>query len=163
MLPLVSQLLNNMGVERSHIFVRFCNVSGLFPYRMVLDLLTGRFKRFDSHWRHAANYWFILLLIGQVNNIILVTYMTWRLLTYGDQMYGNKIYALAISLNVVNFVFLIFIPRLLLFRLRHLEVALQHLVRIDRLLARIISVPDYCSNQRRTIIGFFITFLYVVF
>ena len=151
-----------MGVEELHLFVRFCNVTGLFPFRMVLDELTGRFKRFDGNWRHASNYWFILLLISQVFNIILVIYVTRYMLTYGNIQTESHVLALAIGLNIANYLISILIPRLLLFRLRHLETALQHLVRIDRVLARIIPLPNKCRSQRRTIIGFFVTFLYVV-
>ena len=49
-----------MGIERLELCVRFCNIAGLFPFRMVLNRFNGKFLRFESHWRHPANWWLIL-------------------------------------------------------------------------------------------------------
>ena len=53
-----------MGVERLQLLVRFCNLIGLFPFRMILNEQTNQFHRFDRHWRHPSNWWFTFLCVG---------------------------------------------------------------------------------------------------
>ena len=75
-LYIVIHLSIKMGVERLQLFVRFCNISGLFPFRMVLNEVTGKFKRFDCHWRHFANLWFIFVLLAQLAFTVLMIYIS---------------------------------------------------------------------------------------
>ena len=148
-----------MGLESLQLFINFSNISGLFPFRLVVDEQTGRFKRLVGHWRHPANWWFTLLLIGQVYNIILITFVTWitqrnRSLSY--------VYFLSIGLNPGNYLNTILIPRLFLFRIRHLEDAIGHLVSIDRILTRIIPMPLSCNSRQRTLAGFSVSLFFMV-
>ena len=69
------------GVERLRLLFLVCNVSGLLPFRMVLDAQTKRFKRFESHWRHPTNWWFIILLIGQICFLTIIYLSNWNLIT----------------------------------------------------------------------------------
>ena len=66
-----------MGVERLKMLFHACNVSGLLPFRMVLDAQTKRFKRFEGHWRHPNNWWFLILLISQMFFIIFIGFVSW--------------------------------------------------------------------------------------
>ena len=150
-----------MSLQNLQLLFRFCNVSGLFPFRLELDEQTGRFKRLVGHWRHPVNWWFILLLIGQVYNIILINYQTWISLTDGHHSYSFLV-VLIIALNYGNYLIMILIPRLVLFRIRHLEAALHHLARIDHILTRIIRIRFSCTSRQRTVTGFFISFVYIV-
>ena len=76
LLPLLSQLLKNMGVEELHLFVRFCNVTGLFPFRMVLDQSTRKFKRLKGQYS-LVNWWFIFLSIGRIFCVTVFIYMNY--------------------------------------------------------------------------------------
>lgn len=152
-----------MSLQNLQLLFRFCNVSGLFPVRLELDEQTGRFKRFVSHWRHPANWWFILLLIGQVYSIIMFTYVTWIIKIDSHHQSHSVVLVLAIGLNFANYLISILIPRLFLFRIRCLEAALENLARIDHILIRISNnLQVSCTNRQRTIAGFFISLIFVV-
>ena len=66
-----------MGLESLKLFFYLSNVSGLFPFRMALEESTGKFKRFDVHWRHPSNWWFIFHLIGNLIQLIIIFYSIW--------------------------------------------------------------------------------------
>ena len=153
-----------MGLESLRLFMLFCNVTGLFPFRLVADEQTGRFKRLVGHWRHPANWWFTLLLIGQVYFIILdvscTAIVNGKRFLDGHQSF-SVVFVLTIVLELASFLIMVLIPRLFLFRIRHLESALEHLIRIDRILTRFIPARHLsCSNRQRTLAGISIIFLY---
>ena len=112
-----------MGVERLQLCVRFCNVCGLFPFRMILDPISGRFKRFDHHWRHPANWWFILNIICYLMFFSLGAYYMVFSLVANETIFIPVVLAVVLILYAFNVLALNSIPRLLLFRLRHLETA----------------------------------------
>ena len=139
-----------MGVERLQLCVRFCNGCGLFPSRMILDPISGRFKRFEGHWRHPANWWLVFLLICYLIFFSLGLYFMVFTLVANET---NSIpIVLAVVLILYSFNVLTFnsIPRLLLFRLRHLETAVEILDRIDRVLEKMPHAP--CTTRQRTLI-----------
>jgi hypothetical protein len=154
-----------MGLENLKLFFRFSNICGLFPFRLVLDEQTGRFKRLFGNWRHPANWWFTLLLIGQVYFIILDVVCTAminsKLFLDGHQSF-SVVLILTISLDLLNFTIITLVPRLFLFRIRNLEVTLEHLGHIDRILTRIVPKPLSCTSRKRTIAGISIISLYTV-
>lgn len=139
-----------MGVERLQLCVRFCNVCGLFPFRMILDPISGRFKRFKGHWRHPANWWFLLLVII---HLILLCFCVYFILFLGDKSSETIPVALAVVLILffLNLGAYISIPRFILLHLRHLKTAVEIFDRIDRVLDKISHAP--CTSRRQTLIA----------
>jgi hypothetical protein len=154
-----------MGLENLQLFFRFSNVCGLFPFRLVLDEQTGRFERLVGKWRHSANWWFTLLLIGQVYFIILDVVCTamvnGKLFLDGHKSF-SVVLILTVALELLNFTIITLVPRLFLFRIRNLEIVLEHLGDIDRILTRIVPKPLSCTSRQRTIVGISIISLYTV-
>jgi hypothetical protein len=123
---------------------------------------TGRFKRLVGYWRHLSNWWFILLIIGQVYNIVMISNVTWTTQTDSQSVNYSAIRVLTNGLNIANYLIMILIPRLFLFRIRHLEVVLEYLVRIDHILTRIPHLQLSCTSRQRTIAAICISFIFVV-
>jgi hypothetical protein len=145
-----------MGVERLQLLMRCCNVTGLFPFRMVLDNNTKQFKLFDNHWRHPANWWFAILLIGHIFVSVVFIYISWINLTRDESESLTTVHLVGLFLFYVNLMFILSIPRLFFLHIRHLETALDILHRIDGNLARI-SINSFDSVlTRRTYVGIFI-------
>ena len=157
-----------MSLKSLQLVFRFSNVSGLSPFRLaVLDEgheAKGRCNKclLVGHWRHPANWWFTLLLIGQVYNTILIEYETYIVIQTSSRQSNSAMLVLTTVLADVNYLIMISITRLFLFRIRHLAMALEQLVRIDRILTRIIPTSILCSSRKRTIAGIFISFVYAV-
>jgi hypothetical protein len=139
-----------MGVERLQLFMRFCNVCGLLPFRMVLDPVSHRFKRFDSHWRHPANWWFLLQLIPYPILLSIAVYYAFTVFMTDKTESMTAVLSVAVMLYGFNVFALNSIHRLTLFRLRQLETAIEILDRVDRVLDKMIRIP--CTNRRRTLI-----------
>lgn len=149
-----------MGVERLQHLFRICNLLGLLPFRMVLDAQTKGFKRFESHWRHPNNWWFIILLIGQICFLTIISLSFWSLIAQKLESLSLVMLMIFTLLSSSYFIWLVSV-RLFLFRFRHLETALEIFHGIDRLLNKIHHAT--CNNtQRRTIIGTFLCLIWVV-
>ena len=143
-----------MGVEELQLFVRLCNLTGLLPFRMILDEQTGRFKRFDGHWSHPAKWWCSFVMAIQI--AVLVGNFYWFVVSFHSKGINLSIvYKLVQFLYFSNYLILLLLsPRLFLFRFRHLETAFECLHRIDRM---IISNSKLSSTtRRRTVIGILI-------
>ena len=149
-----------MGLERLRLFFRFGNISGLFPFRLVLDECTGKFKRFDAHWRHPANWWFGFILLGHLYLLILLLFVIQHIIM-GHAQSVPTTYLVALSLFSIGFFILITIPRLFLVRLRNLDLSLQIIQQIDRIFDKI-STKVPCTIQRRIIIGIILGFILVI-
>ena len=139
-----------MGVEDLRILCRFCNVTGLFPFRMVTNGQTNGFQRFDSHWRHPANWWFLILFFIDIAYIIITIHEQIFLFVSENQL--ATIYKVVYTLSILNYTLLVTVPRIFLFSFRHLEAALEILDKTDRLMANTIQkVP--CRTKQRAVIG----------
>ena len=145
-----------MGLDQLQLFVRFCNLSGLLPFRMILDEQTRRFKRFEGHWRNAANWWCSFVIVSQLlaffgNIYILIV------LILPEHKELSLVQHFVHSLYFSNYFFFILLsPRLFLFRFRHFETAFEFLHRIDRMIG---TAGSSCTTRRRTIIGILIIFI----
>jgi hypothetical protein len=141
-----------MGVERLQLFVRFCNVCGLIPFRMVCDE-RNQFKRFDRHWRHPANWWFTFLLTKYFVLVILFMYNGSLKNREEVNQVLTKVEITALMLYLITNNSLLSIPRLVLIHLRHWETAIECLHRIDRILNK---MPHHtsCTTRQRTMFGF---------
>lgn len=138
------------------LLVRFCNVCGLAPVRMVCDRLTGNFKRFDRHWRHPVNWWFTFLLTGYLGFFILFSSFLGP--TYFKEIGQllTKVEIVASLFYIVNLSFITLIPRLIVIHFLHLETAFECLNRVDRILNK---MPKFtpCTTRQRTLFGLSIT------
>jgi len=151
-----------MGVERLQLLIRCCNVSGLLPFRMVLNNRTKQFERFDNHWRHPANWWFALLLIAHIFLTVVHIYIS--LIDLTDEK-SEPITTFQVVLILFNghFIVLFSIPRLFLLQVRHLETAFDILHRIDRRMPGNISPTSSADTVlRRSYIGIAITLIGVI-
>ena len=147
-----------MGVERLQMLFHICNVSGLLPFRMVLEAQTKRFKRFEGHWRHPNNWWFLILLILQMIFIVFSSFASWSIFFVKLASTSTVILVIFVFLSSSYIIWLLSL-RLFLFRFRHLETALKTFHDIDRLLIKIDHVS--CHTRRRTIIGITLSLLWV--
>ena len=150
-LYIVIHLSIKMGVERLQLFVRFCNISGLFPFRMVLNEVTGKFKRFDCHWRHFANLWFIFVLLAQLAFTVLVIYISMPFFS------NSPLYTFSALMDACSFCILNWTPRLLFFHFKKLEMVFDCLNHFDKVLANSNCRVPCCTIRRRTIIGIIIS------
>lgn len=149
-----------MAVERLRLIFLICNLSGLFPFRMILDAQTKQFKRFDKHWRHPFNWLFLIVFFGQGLFYIMMTYSSW--IISKEIQSKSTIYSVIFILGLLNYVILCFSLRLLLFRVRHLETAIEIFQGIDRLLAKkLFETP--CRTKQRTIIGLVFSVICVIY
>lgn len=142
-----------MGVEELQLFVRLCNLTGLLPFRMILDEQTRRFKRFDGHWSHPAKWWCSFVMAIQI--AVLVVNFFWLVLFHSKGINLSIVYKLVFFLYLSNYLILLLLsPRLFLFRLRHLQTAFECLHRIDRMI--ISNSKSSNTTRRRTFIGILI-------
>ena len=51
------------GLEKLRPFVWFCQLCGFFPYRMEVDPVTKRFKRFTFSIWHPVTFWYFILAL----------------------------------------------------------------------------------------------------
>ena len=112
-----------MGIERLQLLVRCCNISGLLPFRRVLNEDAKMFRRFECHWRHPANWWFILLLICHFLVTAIHIYLSWIYLTRDDSEILTTVDFTVLILLYGNFAVIFSFPRFFLFHIRHLETA----------------------------------------
>ena len=154
-----------MGVERLQLLVRFCNLIGLFPFRMILNEQTNQFHRFDRHWRHPSNWWFVFIFMAQTFLTLQVVYMV--VLPHSNSNNEpnktNFVYQMIFFAFILTHMILSWCPRIILFRLRLLESAVENLHRIDRTLSKISLIKPCDTTRRRTLVGISITFLLVKF
>lgn len=148
-----------MGVERLQLCIRFCNVCGLLPFRMVLDEQTKQFKRFDGHWRHPANWWFAFLSICYILFVTVFALFLWTELFAEENDSLTAVHKIALAMYFSNFLAMISVPRLFLLRFRHFERSIEILHHIDHLLDKM-PQPS-CHIRLFTIIGISV-FLLVV-
>lgn len=120
-----------MGVERLQLFVRYCNVCGLFPFRMVLNRELGLFKCFDANWRHPANWWFVFLLIGHIAFLFMFVRTGFSQLTTDTDHLLTYVHLVVLVMYLSDVIAFISTPRIFLFHIRHLESAIDILHRID--------------------------------
>ena len=157
-----SHLIVAMGIERLQFLFRYCNAVGLFPHRMVINSTNDRFQRFDVHWRHPSNWWFLALLIAQIVYIIITIYT--QIFIFVSQSELSAIYSIIWVLGLVNYILMIPVPRFFLFHFRHFETALETLNQVDRLLAKNSNkIPRDDGIKRRIIFGIFASFFWVLF
>ena len=138
--------------------VRVCNLCGLFPFRMVLDDETKQFKCFDHHWRHPANWWFLLLSISYPVFVTLFAYISWTLFSANQ---SPTIIKTAFGLYLSTLLVILSIPRLFALRFRNFERALETFRRIDYVLDK--THMSGCNVRRFTIIGITIILIQVVY
>ena len=146
-----------MGMERLRLLFCYCNVVGLFPFRMVINKDTNEFKRFDNQWRHPSNWWFATLLIAQIVYIIWTIY--WQIFLFLSESKLPTIYLFIYTLHLSDYVLMIAIPRIFLFHFRNLETALETLHQITRLLPK--NSHTSCGINRRLVVGILASFLWV--
>ena len=137
-----------MAVGRLQLLVQLCNLCGMFPFRMVLDNDTKQFKYFDHHWRHPANWWFLLLTITYPVFVFVFTYVGLTFIVHDAE---SVILQTAIGMYLSSLLIIVSIPRLFMFRFRNFERALEILHRIDYILDKI--SPSSRVIRRFTIIG----------
>lgn len=145
-----------MNVGQLQLFVRFCNVAGLFPFRMVVDGETGKFKRFDYHWRHPANVWFAIVFIGQFSFTIFIICGSWKFFIASNSL----VYRLSIVMDNCSFFIVSWAPRLLLFHFGKVQNMFNYLIYFDRMLAK---YHQNHFNIRRRIIIYIIKSLIMVY
>jgi hypothetical protein len=140
-----------MGAEEGlRLLFYFCNVSGLLPFRMIFDAQTKRFKQFESHWRHPANWWFLTILIGQF--LFFYNFINYaKLVILKENESKSTVFMFIFICGVVNYIVLCLSLRLILFRFRHLETALEIFNKIDRMLTK--TCHPSCNVYQRTVIG----------
>ena len=56
------------GLAKLRPFVRFCQIVGSFPFRMEMDLQSGKLKRFTFSFCHPVTWWYIMIQsLGWIN------------------------------------------------------------------------------------------------
>ena len=104
----------------------------MWPFPFPNDI--GRFKRFDRHWRHPANWWFAFLSISYILFVTIFVLISWTALFNKENDSLTTVHKVALALYFSNLLFIISVPRLFLFRFRYFEKLLETLHRIDHLL-----------------------------
>ena len=60
------------GLEKLRPFISFCQLCGFFPYRMEVDPVTKRFKRFTFSIYHPVTFWYFFV------NLLLISFLLAR-------------------------------------------------------------------------------------
>ena len=89
-------------------FVRLCQLSGFFPFRMELDAETGRFlglRQFS--WRHPLTWWFLTVKLVTLSFVVPWVGMVRSLLSKTDQemllkacLSCQEIFAMVVSVMI---------------------------------------------------------------
>ena len=58
------------GLEKISPFVSFCQLCGFFPYRMEVDPVTKRFKRFTFSIYHPVTFWYFFVNLIQISYLL---------------------------------------------------------------------------------------------
>ena len=150
-----------MGVEQLQLFVRFSNICGLIPFRMILDEQAKRFQRFEGHWRHPANWWFTFQFIGFLLFLFFCV-LHLLLMMKGDIGSMSIVFLAVYILYFSNALVITSIPRLFLIRFRRFESAIEILHQIDRMI-RVMGKMRHtsCTTRQRTLIGIGFSFVSV--
>ncbi len=146
-----------MGLERLKLLSTLINLTGMMPFRMILDKKTNRFKRFDFGWRHPITWWCALSILTQlIYGPVIATIQISMVLTKKND---PIIYMIIMSLWQVSYVLSRFVPFLLLFHAGHLKLAFNSLAKVDLALQ---NIPHrLCFSRRYTLTGFAISVILV--
>ena len=58
------------GLEKLRPFISFCQLCGFFPYRMEVDPVTKRFKRFTFSIYHPVTFWYFFVNLIQISYLL---------------------------------------------------------------------------------------------
>ena len=61
------------GLEKVSPFVSFCQLCGFFPYRMEVDPITKRFKRFTFSICHPVTFWYLFVNLTLIISCLMVS------------------------------------------------------------------------------------------
>lgn len=133
------------------------NVTGMFPYRMILNKKTNRFKKFTCGWSHPATWWFATVAVLQIVYTFLISFFQISLFSDFNM---SVVYLIIITFWQVSYNIVKLVPLLLLFHVQHLKTAFHAILKADRILQRI-SCKSSCSSRRRTVVGIIIALMMV--
>ena len=78
------------GLEDLRPFIWLCQICGFFPYRMEVDAVTKRFKRFTFSYIHPITIWCFSLqlyhLVSYVNSFTVSMHLEQGIPTHGSQI-----------------------------------------------------------------------------
>ena len=129
------------GLEKISPFVSFCQLCGFFPYRMEVDPVTKRFKRFTFSICHPATFWFFFVIPGIMNSINVVIY-------YSEE-YRKSVDTTVSEMSPISFLIFatdtidVVVVYILVYRSRLINQAVEFIQLADKSME---SIPNKCFN-----------------
>ena len=143
------RLIHTMaGLERLRSLILWANVVGVLPFRMDLDPVTGKFRRFTFSWKGPFVYWSVIMLTIQTSLTVYLQFQKGALDISSEVPLTQKITMIVMQ---YDFVLLSFVPYLLLYRWKNLEAAVKYAHKFDRMIDDEANRP--CKTKRRIVIG----------
>ena len=144
------------GLEKLRPFVWFCQLGGFFPYRMEVDPVTKRFKRFTFSICHPATFWYFSLTLSQWFSRVLIMHSNEIQEIYNEATaHFSLIDYIFYFTQLFDWIMIYFV----VYRLSLMSKAVEYLVLFDRSLE---SIPNKSFNVTpRIFIGAAYTFVSV--
>ena len=145
------------ALEEMRPFFRFCQFLGLLPFRMEIDMRTGKFRQFSFSWQNPITWWCVALSLIQ-----LAIYYIFMSPVLEDPELSKLPTTINISLSISGVIY--FVVDLssrywLTVRFFAFRKATQLMRQVEQNLE---EHPDCkCTIKRRMIFGLAITFSYV--
>lgn len=122
-------------------FVRLCQISGLFPFRLESDSETKHFKRFVFSFFHPLTFWYAFLLLLQITLEYYVGHSSEIYLFGTVHTVAGKFYQVSL---IVMFVLLSILP-LLSLRIRD---AVKYVQAFDAMSTSLSNKPPFNVGRR---------------
>ena len=146
------------GLAKLRPLVRFCQIVGFFPFRMEMDLQSGKLKKFTFSYRHPVTWWFIVIQIfGWIHIGIMLLYE--KIQTHVDDRLR---FCFFITFIIEIFFFIVW--RCAGFNISHFGIAVELAIKVDKSLECLPPKSMYKDTiTLRIYIGLIITVFLVIF
>ena len=143
------RLIHTMaGLERLRSLILWANVVGVLPFRMELDSVTGKFRRFTFSWKDPFVYWPVLFFAIHTSLII------YRHLMTAPFIFSTELPLTHLFTSIIlyyDYDFISYVPYLLLYRWKNLEATVKYAHKFDRMIDDEANQP--CKTKCRIVIG----------
>ncbi len=153
-----------MTVDRLQWLTWLCNFTGIVPSRMIRSD-RGTFQRFELSWKHPITWWFVMILCGQ---LIWLTFFLMLVLKGHSESHQPELSVVVATVLVqISDTIGLLSPQLILFHLKRFGCVVECIHReVDEVFLENWEISDRflrCTTRSRTVIGTFVTFIWVYF
>ena len=137
------------GLEDLRPFIWLCQICGFFPYRMEVDAVTKRFKRFTFSYFHPVTFWYLFVqFCSFASYYVLGLYKTQKM--EQDPIKGFSVLVSYFALTQTSDIFLVYG---LVFRCSLISKAAEILPEMNETLETVTFLGSSLNITRRVIAG----------